>query len=148
MFVGKAEGIMIIVNDVLLKSFHRPGQCDFCGKFCPELEPHHLVCRGIGGGSRIDADFCILAVGAKLQCLCHNGRHSLKPNPTADEMLEKKSEILDCQPEDIRRAVYFLRKWDNDRSQGTLDTEMDKWGLSAKSREFVREAIQSVESNV
>ena len=62
---------MIFKNPKLLKSYHGAGRCELCGKFCPECEPHHVQARGMGGGSRLDLEICLLRVGSWPCCECH-----------------------------------------------------------------------------
>ena len=45
---------MLIKDESLLDTFRGPGICEMCRKWVTYRSPHHVVCRGIGGGSRCD----------------------------------------------------------------------------------------------
>lgn len=54
---------MKIVNDALLKEFRRKTRCEFCGRYCPQgVDPHHIIKRGLGGGSRVDIPLNVIGL--------------------------------------------------------------------------------------
>lgn len=62
---------MIIVNEPLLADFRGSGECGFCKGHTGARDPHHLACRGMGGGHRIDTCWNIIP----LCRLCHMAAH-------------------------------------------------------------------------
>ncbi len=61
---------MIIKDQALLREFSGLKFCEGCGQqaFC---EPHHITKRGMGGGSRLDVRWNIVALGGAFFCGCH-----------------------------------------------------------------------------
>jgi hypothetical protein len=61
-----------IKDEKLLATFRTPGLCEICQVSCLRREPHHLVRRGKGGGTRLDIELNLVAVGGLFQCSCHD----------------------------------------------------------------------------
>lgn len=69
---------MKIVDEHLLDKFRTPGKCEVCGVRVKAREPHHLLSKGMGGGSRLDVAENIVAVGRSAPfplCPCHSRIH-------------------------------------------------------------------------
>ncbi len=67
---------MRIINEALLKEYRTPGPCEYCGNYSKQRQPHHaLVFRGLGGGTRIDHPFNLIALGGPFSCPCHEDAH-------------------------------------------------------------------------
>ena len=62
---------MVILDEKLLKTFRGPGGCAWCGKWSLRREAHHIFCRGIGGGSRLDHRYNLISLGPWYSCTCH-----------------------------------------------------------------------------
>ena len=63
---------MRIVNEDLLAEFRRYQSCEWCGKRCWP-DPHHVFCRGMGGGSRLDIRINLLALCRECHSQVHGG---------------------------------------------------------------------------
>lgn len=51
----EGEDAVIVKSPKTLKRFRDVGKCSWCGRPTPDgCDPHHLVKRGMGGGSRLD----------------------------------------------------------------------------------------------
>lgn len=62
---------MRVVDETILKSFRHAGPCSWCGKWSSRREVHHLWCRGMGGGSRLDIPINLISLGPWYSCQCH-----------------------------------------------------------------------------
>ena len=85
---------MIIIDQKLLDSFKEPGACSYCGAWLEQLDPHHILCRGMGGGGRIDLSINIVA-------LCRTPCHSMAQannisRPYLFELVAKREKIKDA----------------------------------------------------
>ena len=64
---------MTIIDPVLLLAFRLKGRCEWCGKY-GAVDPHHLWCRGMGGGSRLDVSENLIALCRECHGLVHAGQ--------------------------------------------------------------------------
>lgn len=64
-------GCCVPPNERLLKYF-REQPCEFCGA-PPPSQPHHIYCRGLGGGSRLDKALNLLSVCRECHMKIHCG---------------------------------------------------------------------------
>jgi hypothetical protein len=62
---------MIILDPQLLFEFRLKGRCEWCSKARP-VNAHHIFCRGLGGGSRLDVAINLIA----LCPFCHSDFHN------------------------------------------------------------------------
>jgi hypothetical protein len=54
---------MILKDTNLLRQFHERTKCEFCGRSGEHMEAHHFwFFRGIGGGSRLDHRYNLIAL--------------------------------------------------------------------------------------
>jgi hypothetical protein len=89
---------MIVVNDDWLKTLHGRGRCEFCGELA-NLVPHHLFCRGFGGGTRMDVPCFVMRLGS---LGCHRRFHDGK---IERKMLLAKVAIRErCLPDELDHA--------------------------------------------
>lgn len=99
---------MILVNKPLLAEFRRR-RCEVCGN-APPSEPHHVLCRGMGGGGRIDHPFNLLS--ACLRChrryhdgnLMIGGKRATKADMFAIVALRERRPV-----DELEAAVYAMR---------------------------------------
>ncbi len=67
---------MKLIDEKCLTTFRTAGSCDWCGQFSRVRQPHHaLVFRGMGGGTRIDHPYNLVALGGPFDCPCHDDAH-------------------------------------------------------------------------
>ncbi len=67
-----------VIDADCLNRFRGPGHCDFCKRYVDRREPHHLIRKGIGGGSQYDVSYNIAALCAAFSGGedCHGRVHS------------------------------------------------------------------------
>lgn len=94
-------------ND-LLNEFRSPGPCEWCLAPCPIREPHHLVRRGMGGGSQMDVRINLMG----LCSTCHY-RHHYSNVPTRDEILDYVAMREGMTPEELQDRLYLLQRCDD-----------------------------------
>jgi hypothetical protein len=100
---------MVILNEGLLKYFRSKKLCELCGRPIPhgrKAEPHHVKCRGHGGGSRLD-----VALNLVSACwLCH-GQVQEDPQGQARcvEVIAYREGLL---PEQVQEAIWRLLQRD------------------------------------
>ena len=66
---------MIVKDEKTLDIFRNKQVCEMCGRYARKLEPHHLVCRGMAGGSRLDIPENLVALCGAFDGDCHNRAH-------------------------------------------------------------------------
>lgn len=64
---------MKIVDEKLLHKFRLKTRCELCLKVWP-VDPHHLLAKGMGGGSRLDHKLNLISLCRKCHTLFHAGR--------------------------------------------------------------------------
>ncbi len=66
-----------IFDEACLDRFRGPGLCDFCKRLVSRREPHHIIRRGLGGGSRYDVSYNLAALCAVFSggLDCHSRVH-------------------------------------------------------------------------
>lgn len=65
----------IIINELLLQTFRDFPRCEWCGvEGRGTLQPHHVICRGMGSGSRLDIPENLFAVCWKDHDLIGRGK--------------------------------------------------------------------------
>ena len=107
---------MKIVDEPLLDTFRTRGRCEVCGVFCAMREPHHVICKGMGGGRRLDVRENLLAVGSSLpfpECGCHGLVHDGKIKRSALlEILAKRDGYPSGQHllEELWRMIRVTKK--------------------------------------
>lgn len=101
-------------NQSLLGTFRTAGPCEVCGKWCRVREPHHLACRGTGGGSTLDIRINLIAVGATRFwcCPCHNLIGS--GHITKEAVLEIVARREGLEPQTIVDRIHLLQRMDKD----------------------------------
>lgn len=93
---------MIVKDDDCLENY-RHGPCEWCGKR-GRTDPHHLTCRGIGGGHRLDIPENMLALCRSCHDLVHAGKIK------RDEMVAVVARRQKTTPEAIMEHIYLLRR--------------------------------------
>ena len=110
---------MKIVNEQLLDLFRTSGQCEICLAKCPAREPHHLFCRGMGGGSRLDVRINLVAVGRSGRfCQCHTEIHD--GNLAVNSIFQVVSAREGFEIDDILDVMYLFRRLPKDPSERAL----------------------------
>jgi len=96
---------MIVIDDGLLWEFRLARKCEWCGRAAPQgCDPHHLWCRGFGGGGRLDVRVNLISVCRDCHRLIGDGkiaRHDLLAVVAARER---------CLQDDIESAIHELRR--------------------------------------
>lgn len=92
---------MILIDDNLLDEFRSRLCCEWCRR--PGLvQPHHIFCRGMGGGSRLD-------IRRNLIGLCPHCHHEVHAGHIARfDLLAIVAQREKCQQADIEEEVYKL----------------------------------------
>ncbi len=97
---------MIIRNRKALERARCAGPCEYCGLWHERREPHHLLSRGHGGGTRLD-------IQQNLMSLC--------PFWKGNDCHRLKGDDPRCAPEMFR--IVAIR-------EGFLDGDTLKWWLN------------------
>lgn len=97
---------MKIIDEKLLKQYRTPGNCEYCNRYCPSREGHHVTCRGMGGGRRLDIDINLLALGSYPYCNCHMDYH--EGHIDKFSMEAKLAERRGLMQDDIRAVIRAL----------------------------------------
>lgn len=126
---------MIIPDEKLLDDFRTFGRCDVCD-YVGAREPHHIVKRGMDGGSRMDIRINLLATCRD----CHRRIEDARPierGPYRGAALREADQFWlvshrDKIPVDVDlQAVVWMidrlpkdaRPWQFDRAAATLSAE-------------------------
>lgn len=101
---------MIVKDEKTLDLFRGPGKCELCGKVCKVREPHHIFCRGLGGGNRLDIACNLLALGStkRFECECHSRVDTKAGRERCLQIVAKRER---CEPSDVEAAVKFLQRF-------------------------------------
>jgi hypothetical protein len=110
---------MKIINEELLAFLRRPGSCDWCERAASVRQPHHLRCRGMGGGGRLD----ILINLAALHPLCHQKVQGVRGYEI--RLLEKVAYREGTIPQEVVQVRNHLRRLPKE----TTDDELEELGL-------------------
>jgi hypothetical protein len=97
---------MRIIDPVLLSRFSGAGYCEICHEWCRRREPHHVMRRGVGGGSRLDHRLNLLAVGSAWCCGCHNAIHEGRISRERQISVVALRERL--HPSEVQNELYRL----------------------------------------
>ena len=66
----------------------RSALCEYCGRYCRKpTERHHIICRGMGGGKRMDVPENLIDLGGPWDCECHEAAQAAIITP--EELLNK-----------------------------------------------------------
>lgn len=104
---------MIVKDKALLKEFAAKPVCERCGgKSRGALHPHHLFCRGMGGGSRLDIRINVLA----LCPACHGAFHD--GNIPRGELVRVVADREKVDPSYIEVEVYRILRLPKGSSLG------------------------------
>lgn len=103
---------MTITDEKVLASMRGPGPCLWCKMQCARREVHHLVCKGMGGGSRLDVPWALASLcdhfGASCHRRYHDGNLDNAEVRAADRMRELVARREGTTPEAITEAIYCL----------------------------------------
>lgn len=125
---------MKLPNKNLMEELRRSSNCEAC--FYPTpfgADPHHVECRGFGGGSRMDVRINLIA----LCRFCHDEAPKKKAL-----MLKLIAQREGLSVEDIQAVVALLKRLPTDASQATLKREFKE--LTADQEEL---AIKTLEEH-
>src|SRR5882762_2461717 len=95
---------MIVKDESVLDRFRGPGPCEFCGRWSRQREPHHWKPKGHAGGSRLDCDFNLIALGGSWDCACHYKAENGHISRAA--VLEKIAIRLSKTPEEVQQKIW------------------------------------------
>lgn len=93
---------MKVIDDCLLAEFRAKGRCEYCGKKRP-TDPHHLWCRGMGGGGRLDIKENLIALCRECHTDVHNGVIH------RSELVEMVAKRIGLFTEDIENLIRDYR---------------------------------------
>ncbi len=81
---------MIVKSEKTLNRYRAAGLCDWCYGYHGRRDPHHVLTRGHGGGSRLDIDANLVS----LCRACHN-KHGDDPDRLGDflDMVAKREKF-------------------------------------------------------
>jgi hypothetical protein len=102
---------MKIIDEKLLSQFRGPGVCECCRRYVTRREPHHLLCRGMGGGNRLDHPWNLIALCAAFSggLDCH-ARHHNGDGASRAELLAKISRRERVEPQAIMDELRRLQR--------------------------------------
>ena len=96
---------MKIIDEVLLDSFRFSTQCEYCKRtVLTGLDPHHMLSRGFGGGTRLDVRINLIALCRECHRRFHDG-HILYADLLA--IVSARENMLQ---DDIEREIFRLRR--------------------------------------
>lgn len=101
--------------------FRGPGICELCQKRVRNRHPHHIICRGLGGGHRLDHPWNLLAVCFAFQGGddCHEKIHmatlTIRGRLTREDLFVIVSLREGVSVDEIEREVYRLRRLPKER---------------------------------
>lgn len=99
-------------DESLLDQFRGPGLCEYCGRPCLRLDPHHIFSRGMGGGSRLDHRLNLMGLGGFENCNCHGKHHNGKI--TREELIKKVAAREGMTPAQLKDELHRLLREPND----------------------------------
>lgn len=101
---------MKIIDEATLDLFRGPGLCEVCGKLVISREPHHLYCRGIGSGGRLDIRINLIALCAVFSGgdNCHARAH--RGEIKRESLLEIVARREGTTSSSIEEEVWRLRR--------------------------------------
>jgi hypothetical protein len=65
---------MKLVDEDLLREFRAKRKCEHCRRVVSGCDPHHIFCRGMGGGGRIDHPYNLVGLCRECHCRVHAGQ--------------------------------------------------------------------------
>jgi hypothetical protein len=102
---------VIIVNEDLLSYFRKQHFCELCGRriaYGEPAHPHHVECRGMGGGTRLDVALNLLSACWQ----CHDKAH----NGDAAKLRQEGIEIIayreGLEVDQVQQAIWTLTRRD------------------------------------
>lgn len=100
---------MRIINPSLLESFRMKRVCEWCGRANrgSHMEAHHLFCKGMGGGSRLDVAINLCALCRE----CHQSSHDGN-EPTKIDLLAIVAQRESRQQDEMEREIFRLIRAD------------------------------------
>lgn len=104
---------MKIVNAELVRAFSTAGLCEWCRRRTP-TEAHHLFCKGMGGGSKLDVRLFLMSLCRE----CHQNRHH--GGVTQECLLAIVAQREKVLQDDILAVLFFLRR----TPQGATGTQV------------------------
>jgi hypothetical protein len=98
---------MTITDPVVMASPRSP-LCQYCGLYCRQpTERHHIVPRGMGGGSRLDILINTLDLGGCWDCDCHGRaqRNEIKQDDLFRVVARREKTTVEAIREEIWRLL-------------------------------------------
>lgn len=117
---------MRIVNQQLLKEFRYVARCEFCKRPSQGCDPHHLRCKGMGGGSRLDVRCNLIA----LDRLCHSEFHA--GNIAYYDLLAIVAAREGVNQRDIEAVVNLILRLPKDCRPWQLDQEREQLNIASQ----------------
>ncbi len=104
---------MKVIDEATLDRFRGPGKCELCCKMVRQREAHHVVCRGMGGGSRLDVPINLLSLCATFAGgdNCHHAAHNAR-SVSRDRLLLIVALREGVTVESIVDDIHRLRRLD------------------------------------
>ncbi len=96
---------MRVVSEETLEWFRKGGPCQWCHRGAPRRHPHHLISRGMGGGTRLDLTINLVALCPVCHGLTHQGQEPCREDLLA--VVATRYSLL--QPEVLARLYLFVR---------------------------------------
>lgn len=99
---------MLIVNETVLGFYRGAGTCAWCLRMVSRREPHHVICRGHGGGKRLDTPLNLVALCGVFTGGddCHGAAHSGKLSK--DDLWPIIGRREHVNPAYIEEALWFI----------------------------------------
>jgi len=125
---------MIIKDEAMLKRFRGIGRCQLCNFPCAAREPHHLIRRGFGGGTRFDVAINLISLGVAFQCRCHR--------LISDEEIDREDVLTavamreETTLEAIEEAMRFIRGLPKHPMRADFRGELSPEGLRLVHKTF------------
>ncbi len=102
---------MVIKDDAVLAKFRGPGPCEGCKKYFRQRDPHHILRKGIGGGSQLDHPWNLLGVCRRCHDKIHAATLLIKGRRATREDLFALVAIRESVPQHVvEEKLYELRR--------------------------------------
>lgn len=96
---------MRIVDEPLLNYFRHKRACEYCGNDrAPGFDPHHVFCKGMGSGGRLDVCLNLLALCRNCHQAFHDGH---TPRHKFIEIIAYREGL---EPDQVVAAIWTLRR--------------------------------------
>lgn len=130
---------MKIVNEPLLRQF-RSRPCELCGHQPPN-EPHHVIRKGIGGGSQIDHPLNLLTVCRWHHEWIHRGMQPPDVRvPTARDLWRIVAKREGVEIDTVEAVMFCVKRLPRDARPHHLDAALE--GCDEAVKRLVHDALK------